>query len=153
MRRERMTSREDAETFLKQAGHGILSLASPDGEPYGVPLNYVYVPSENALFFHCAIEGRKLDLIRENPRASFAVVANGEIVSERFTTRYESAIAAGRVLLVEERDEKIRALRWLCDALTPGQPRAESVIIAQLPAVAILRFDIESLTGKRNSGA
>ena len=46
--------------------------------PYVIPLNFAY--AEGALWFHCAREGTKLDLIRRDPRVGFSAVADARIV-------------------------------------------------------------------------
>ena len=48
---------------------------SDDGQPYVVPLNYGYLLEGSTLTFylHGALEGYKYDVIRKNPRISFAM--------------------------------------------------------------------------------
>ncbi|SCJ79264.1 Uncharacterised protein [uncultured Clostridium sp.] len=43
--------------MLAQGSWGTLCTASRDGEPYGVPLNYVFVPDEDVIYCHCAPVG------------------------------------------------------------------------------------------------
>ena len=70
----RLTSREDALNILEQGSYGILSTVSIDGQPYGVPVNYVYLKEENCIFFHCAMIGKKIDNMTANNKVSFTVV-------------------------------------------------------------------------------
>ena len=132
-RAERMVSQGEARRLLDSSSYGVLSLVSPDGQPYGVPVNHVYVPQDNAVYIHCAQEGQKLDFLRENPKASFTVVGSGQVIEEKFTTRYESAIVQGRASLVEEEAETQNAY-----------------IRASLSKVAVIRLEIREITGKRN---
>lgn len=153
MRRpERRIVDEEARALLKKQTYGVLSVVGEDGAPYGVPLNYFYAESENAIYFHCARSGRKIDAIGSESRVSFTVVGREEIDPLRFTTRYESVIAEGRASLVESDDEKRLRLRQLCDVLTPGAARRDEVIEAYLPRTAIVRIDIECISGKANRG-
>ena len=48
--------------LLTKGSYGILSTIGKDGFPYGVPLNYTYL--ENSIWFHCGINGHKLDNIK-----------------------------------------------------------------------------------------
>ncbi len=55
-RKDRETSEEEACQLLAAGEYGVLSTVGADGEPYGVPLSYVYRDGE--IFFHSAPEGR-----------------------------------------------------------------------------------------------
>jgi nitroimidazol reductase NimA-like FMN-containing flavoprotein (pyridoxamine 5'-phosphate oxidase superfamily) len=147
----RRITRDEAIEILKKGAYGVLSTASPDGTPYGVPMNYVYIEAENAIFFHCFIKGRKLENIRMNSRVSFAVVGRQEVLPDRFITHYESAVVSGTARIIEGDEEKRRWLRALCAGLAPeAVSRREEVIEKYLPAVSIIRMDIEEIRGKRN---
>lgn len=148
--RGKMTQTQSKE-ILRQCTYGILSTCGEDGSPYGVPLNYFFREEENAIYFHCAKKGKKLDHIRKNDRVSFAVVAKEEIVQEQFTTHYQSVILEGRASIVEHDEEKKHLLRQLCEQLAPNAvERREEVIEKYLPAVCLVKIDIETLSGKNN---
>jgi len=85
----------DAETFsiLEKGEYGILSTVSSDNEPYGVPVNYCLI--NGCMYFHCALEGRIIDNIRNNPKVSFCVVGKTEVLPDKFSTKYESCIVQG----------------------------------------------------------
>ena len=151
-RPERRLPDEDAKALLKAGTYGILSTVDTEGMPYGVPLNYVYSEAEGALFFHCAINGRKVDCIRRDSRICFTVVGRSDIDAAHFTTQYASVIVEGRAVFVQEDDEKRLRLRQLCDSLTPGALRRDAVIESYLPKVAVVRVDLEQISGKASRG-
>ena len=151
-RPERRISDEDARALLKKQTYGVLCMVEADGAPYGVPLNYFYAEAENALFFHCAISGRKTDAIGHESRVSFAVVGRAEIDVPQYTTLFESVIVEGHAVIVEGDDEKRLRLGQLCEALTPAAPRRDAVIEQYLAAVTIVRVDIQRISGKANRG-
>lgn len=151
-RPERRISDEDARALLKKQTYGVLSMAGEDGAPYGVPLNYFYAEAENALYFHCAKSGRKIDAISRESRVSFTVVGRAAIDIPQYTTLYESVIAEGRASIVQGDDEKRLRLGQLCEALTPAAPRRDAVIEQYLAAVTIVRVDIARISGKANRG-
>lgn len=149
-KRLRMNEEEISE-ILSQCKYGILSMSDGSGRPYGVPMNYFYQPEDRALYFHCARKGKKLDFLEENPKVSFAVVESEEIIERKFTTYYRSVIVEGKVHRIEKDEEKIRLLRTMCERLAPSAPeRREEVIEKYLPAVCLIRLDIEQMTGKCN---
>ena len=149
-RPQRLVSRETALDILKQASYGVLSTVSPEGQPYGIPVNYCFDESENCIFFHCATTGKKLDYITQNNRVSFTVVASEQVIPDRFTTHYESVVLSGRATLVSDRSEIIQRLLQLCDRFSPGISRRDEVIEKSLPAVAVCKVSIEEISGKRN---
>lgn len=149
-RPNRMTSEQEALKILKQGTYGVLSTVSPDGTPYAVPLNYAYLPAENCIIFHCATAGEKIDAIKHNSHVCFVVVGPQEIIPDRYTTHYESAVAYGTAALTVDDDEKRRLLAALCDHLTPGEPTRDAVIEKFLPAVAVCKIAVSRVTGKRN---
>ena len=141
---------EEARKFLAQAENGVLSLITPEGQPYGVMVNHVYDETDNCIFFHCANKGKKLDCIRANPQASFFAVSRNEILPARYATHYDSVIVTGRASVVSEEDEKRRRLELLCDRFSPGEARREEVIQKFWNAVTICKVTIDSITGKSN---
>ena len=94
-RKDRAITNEEAMAILRKAEYGVLSTVSPDGKPYGVPLNFCLVGS--CIYFHCAVEGRKIDNIKNNKNVSFCVIGDTEILPDKFGTKYESVIVAGEI--------------------------------------------------------
>lgn len=149
-RKDREMSHEDTLKVLKKGTWGVLSITE-GGAPYGIPVNYYYSPEENALFFHCAKEGRKLDGISADSRVSFAVVLGEEIIPDKFTTHYESVVAAGRASVLSDPGETAKRLKKLCEVLTPScKERIDEAVNKSLKSTAIVRIDIDSISGKRN---
>lgn len=108
MRRHRQQlSQQQSINLLESSTSGTLSLNQPDGFPYQVPLSYVY--TDGKLYFHCAQSGYKLDLLHQDDRAGFCVIAQDRICPERYTTFYQSVVLRGRVRIVEQPDEKMDA--------------------------------------------
>lgn len=92
-RKDRAISNDEAIAILNKAEYGVLSTVSPDGKPYGVPLNFCII--DHCLYFHCAIEGQKIDNIEKNKSVSFCAVGDNKILPDKFGTQYESVIVSG----------------------------------------------------------
>jgi nitroimidazol reductase NimA-like FMN-containing flavoprotein (pyridoxamine 5'-phosphate oxidase superfamily) len=147
-RKDRQVSEEKAWEMMRGAEWGTLSLASAGGEPYGVPVNFSCI--DKTIYIHCAKEGRKLDIINENGRAAFCVVPVAETRPEKFTTAYESAMAAGRVEIAPER-EKRKALERLIEKYCVGLENEGSDYINKLyRRTEVIKFVVESISGKSN---
>lgn len=103
-----MLSDAESLSVLKHCTHGVLALSDQEGFPYAVPMSYVYF--NNAIYFHCAMTGHKMDLLGANPHASFCVVDRDIIMPETFTTHFRSVIAFGNISCITDRMEKERIL-------------------------------------------
>ena len=69
IRRKEKTIEDAAElrAILREAKHVTLAMCR-DGEPYLVTVNHGFDPERRCLYFHCAREGKKVDILRANPR-------------------------------------------------------------------------------------
>lgn len=103
-RKDRVISDSDAMEILLRGEYGILSTASSDGQPYGVPLNYSY--NGDVIYFHCAGKGHKLKNIETNKKVSFCVVGKTEVLPDRFATKYESVIVFGEAHEVVDHEKQ-----------------------------------------------
>ncbi|NTV13718.1 MAG: pyridoxamine 5'-phosphate oxidase family protein [Desulfobulbaceae bacterium] len=143
---KRSISEAEARELLARGEYGILSTCGPDGQPYGVPLNYCLLA--DALYFHCAVAGHKLENLGADSRVSFCVVGKTELLPEQFATRYESVIVTGRAVEILG-DEKQHALELLVAKYSPGfQAQGLKYIAAQSGQARVFRIDIELITGK-----
>lgn len=138
--------KEEAVAMLKNATNGVLSVTGDDGYPYGVPVSFVY--NENQIVFHCANEGHKLDAMKRNPKVSFCVVEQDQIVPEEFNTLYRSAIAFGtaRILMGEEKRAYIEAI---AKKYAPDfDKEAKAYIESDWSGFTVVVIDVDHLTGK-----
>lgn len=147
MRRKRQElSREEALAILDETTAGVLALIDEGDEPYAVPISFARVG--DVLYFHGAREGRKLDAMRHCGRASFCTIAQDEIVPQKFTTRFRSAVAFGAVRVVED-DEARRGLWALAQKYNPGDIEgATAEIEGAFARTRVFALDIDDLTAK-----
>jgi nitroimidazol reductase NimA-like FMN-containing flavoprotein (pyridoxamine 5'-phosphate oxidase superfamily) len=135
-----------AEKILKNGEYGILSTSDKQSTPYGIPLSYVY--NNNSVFFHCAIEGHKIENIKFNPKVCFSVVGKTKVLPSRFTTDYESVVIFGKAYEIEG-EEKIKALRLLSEKYSSGyEKEGEEEIRKHGAAAKVIKIDINHMSGK-----
>lgn len=145
-RKDREISQEEALSILSAAEYGYLSTATPDATPYGVPLSFCV--QEGNIYFHCAMEGRKLDNLRQNPAVSFCAVGRTQMMPEKFGTQYESAIAAGEAQEVFD-GEKQAALEGLVQKYSPEHIESGAKYIDALThKTRVFKIVINALSGK-----
>lgn len=126
---------------------------SDDGQPYIVPLNYGYQLTDGqlTLYFHCANDGRKLEIISRNNRSCFEMdcshqLLTGELACQ-YTMNFESIIGSGLIETVSDPDEKIAGLNALMRHYSgradwPFDPKA-------LAKTTVLRLRAVEFCGKR----
>ena len=107
---------------LEKAPYITVSFTRPDGTPYGVPLSLART-DDKTFYFHCAMEGEKLDCIAANPTVALSAVTKcAPTVGPKdgsFTLQYKSAMAIGKAEIVTDKNEKIEALRAICLRFLP----------------------------------
>lgn len=141
--------------LIDRCTHGIVAISTDEGTPYCLPLSLVRV--EHSLYFHSALEGRKLDLLRKHPRVCVTFVAEDSPAFKEpdyYTTYFQSVIATGTAAEVTDRDEKIMALRVLCQRLTPAdmtEERFQLAIHNSLDHTAVWRIDLQEISGKEKA--
>lgn len=140
------------EVFDK-APYVTVSMIRPDGIPYGLPLSVVR-KDNRTFYFHCAAEGEKIDCIRNNPVVSLSAVSRCtpryEEEKQNFTAYYHSAIALGHAETVTDDNEKIEALRLICERFLPKfMDHFEAAIARSLSRTTVIRIILtEPAVGK-----
>ena len=148
-RKDRQLEREQALEILDGCQWALLSTADGDGTPYGVPLNLVR--DRERIYFHCALEGHKVDNLRANPAVCVTAVGHCEVIPEQLTTHYRCAIVHGTAREVTDPGEKRSALVLLCRRFAPEhQIRSQEEIANLLERTGVWCISIDRITGKGN---
>lgn len=152
-RNDRAQSPEFSLALIDRCTHGVVAFADKTGIPYCVPLSLIRI--DNALYFHCAKEGKKLDLLRQNGQVCITFVGNDcpAFVENQheYTTYFESVIVTGHAFEVTSFEEKILALHRLCELRTPNGMTGDHfdlAVDASLSHTAVFRIDMDEITGK-----
>jgi len=145
-RKDRLITNTETLSILEKGEYGILSIVSSNNEPYGVPLNYCLI--KECIYFHCAVDGRKISFFSKNNKASFCVVGKTEVLPDKFGTNYESCIVQG---LVSESfgEEKQMALEGLIHKYSKEFVSEGLEYIEKFKDKArVFKISIESISGK-----
>ena len=145
-----ITDRSIIENILEEAL--VLHVALIDGDrPYIIPVNFGY--KGNTIYIHCATEGKKIDLIRENNLIAFQAETGVDIyrksTPDKCSVLFRSIAGYGRAFIVESREEKKRALQLLMNHYNRDGP-GEWKFGECLDKVCIIKIAIESITGKES---
>jgi hypothetical protein len=117
--------------------------------PYMIPLCYGY--EDGAIYFHGFREGHKIDCIRKNPHVCFEIDADTAVLEDpdpcEWTVRYRSIVGFGRATLLEGPEEKRHGLDVIVKQFAG---RTLSFPDEAMGKVAVVRIDIDSMTGRKN---
>ena len=151
-RRERQVTDEDQiRRILDTAKVLHLGLAVND-EPYVVPMNYGYTRENGklVLYLHSAQRGRKLDMLRANPKVFFELDCDrmpfdGQLPCQ-YGMVYSSVMGRGEARIVEDVEEKKRAMSILMKTQTGKDFSFEDRLVSM---VAVIRVDVAEYTAKQ----
>lgn len=145
-----ITDKNELIEILKN-GKIITIAMSRDNEPYVVTLSYGYDETKQALYFHTAVKGLKIDFIRANPNVCATVIEDKGYVVDECEQKYRSLVLWGKMIVVEELDEQKYGINVLLNHL---ENKPEPIYKRNIPddtkfdKVSILRLDIKEMTGK-----
>jgi nitroimidazol reductase NimA-like FMN-containing flavoprotein (pyridoxamine 5'-phosphate oxidase superfamily) len=151
-RADRQQDLEFSRALMDGCTHAVVALSTGTDTPYCLPLSLVRVG--DSLYFHTAKEGRKIDLLRQNPRVCVTFVGGdipAYVDAGYYTTYFQSVIAEGTAVEVTEDAEKVDALRALCQKLTPDGMTGDhfdKAVEKSLSVTGIWRIDLDNISGK-----
>jgi len=143
------------DNLLRSATVGRLGTTGMDGYPRIKPLNFVY--TDHVIYFHSAMEGEKIDDILRDGRVCFEVdlpiayVKGTQDDPCKASYLYQSVIICGKAALVHDEIERRKALSELMRKYQPAG-KYGAFLEAKLAITAVVRIDIETMTGKEDLG-
>jgi nitroimidazol reductase NimA-like FMN-containing flavoprotein (pyridoxamine 5'-phosphate oxidase superfamily) len=144
--KEKTTDRETIDAIIGRASVCRIGLCD-EGLPYIVPVCFGY--AGDTLYLHSALRGRKLDILGRNSAACFEFDVDVETVPAKsacgWSMRYRSVVGFGDASLVEDLEEKRKALDIIV-AQYGGQPGEYSA--SMLEKTAVVKITIQRMTAK-----
>jgi uncharacterized protein len=142
-----ITDRAEIEAIINKAE--ICHIALCDGDkPYVIAVNFGF--EDKCLYFHCAREGRKLDIIKSNNNVCFMIDTDREmIISDTacdWGFKYKSIIGFGKAFIVDDLDEKKRGLDII---MTQYTDKAFEYKNDRVAGILIVKIEIEYMSGKK----
>ena len=152
-----MTKRErqvtDPQQIMKIMDEGkVLHLGlAVDNEPYVVPMNYGYTNQDGkmVIYLHSAVRGKKLDMMRRNPKVFFEIDCDLQpfegVLPCQYGMVYSSVMGKGIATIVEDVEEKKKAMSILMKTQTGKDFTFDDRLVS---IVAVIRIDVEEYTAK-----
>jgi nitroimidazol reductase NimA-like FMN-containing flavoprotein (pyridoxamine 5'-phosphate oxidase superfamily) len=145
--------RERMEQVLTTESIGHLAMAWGD-ELYLVPLNYTYV--DGRILFHCALEGKKLDMIRANPNVCFEVSRQegqpAPHAGELCDAPFESVICWGTARVIDDVHERQQVLHEFQARYAKYGQAPEPIALDRAEKCGAVEITVTRMTGRRRKG-
>jgi len=127
---------------------------SENNHPYIVPLNYgfSYDNEKLALYFHCATEGKKIDIIKKNNNACFEIDCDTKLIEGQkacdYGYEFKSIIGFGKIIFLDTKNDKINGLNYLMKHQT-GKDIKYDYNEDELNNIIVLKLSVDEFTGKQ----
>lgn len=149
-RKDREMSKEFALDVFDSCEYAVMAMTDENGLPYCLPMSLAR--DGEIIYFHCAEDGSKIDILRKNPDVCITCAVNVHNAEDKFTVYYESAVIRGKASEVTDYDEKIRGLKAICQKFTPSNMADfDNAIERSIARTAVWRIKIEEVTGKKKA--
>lgn len=146
-RKDREMTKDFAIQIVDKCEWATLAMVTPENTPYCVPITIARI--DDFIYFHCAKEGRKIECLNNRDDVCLSCVGNTQRIAEEYTTKYESAVIFGKAFHVIKDEEKINALRAICQRhASTNMQGFDEAIQKSLWRTDIWKISIESITGK-----
>ncbi|MDR2900141.1 MAG: pyridoxamine 5'-phosphate oxidase family protein [Treponema sp.] len=147
-RKDREMPKDFAEHIADICDYAVLATVNADGTPYCIPISIVR--DNDTIYFHCAKDGQKIDNMKRQSEVCICCSGDVSFMKTEFSLEFESAVIKGKAEEVLQDEEKIHALRLICERYTPEYMHAfDSEIARSLNYTAIWKVLIREITGKR----
>lgn len=118
-------------------------------QPYVVPLCFGY--KDNTLYFHCANQGKKLDILRTNNNVCFEVDIDSRVIKADqpcdWGMKYKSVIGFGKAMFIEDVESKRKALNVIMQQYSEKSFEYPEEAIRN---TVVIKVEIKSMTGKQS---
>ena len=126
-----------------------------DGMPYVIPMFYGYTFIDNTLtlYFHCANEGRQINIIKKNPSVCFEIdCVNIHVANQNgYQLMLESVVGNGIISFVTDRKDKKSAIATIIKrhSYIHSQYATKLLTDKRIDGVTILKVVVNEFSGKR----
>ena len=146
-----ITDNEEISRLLRNGKYAVIAMCR-NNEPYVVTLSYGYDEKTNALYFHSALKGLKLEFIKENTAVCATIIEDRGYRNNECEHHYSSLVLWGKMTIVEAIEEKKHAMEILLNHLesNPGPIRERNFKNERVfNNFAMLKLEIGELTAKQ----
>ena len=146
-----ITDEKEMLAILNGAKYVVVAMCK-DNEPYLVTLSHGYDIQRDCIYFHCAREGKKVDILKEQNKVWGQALLDRGYVHGSCDHLYATIHFMGKVTFVENLEEKRHALEIMINTLDddPQKVLDKQLTVESTKGVRIGRIDIEYMSGKKS---
>jgi nitroimidazol reductase NimA-like FMN-containing flavoprotein (pyridoxamine 5'-phosphate oxidase superfamily) len=138
------------EEILNKGKYVTISMCRRD-EPYIITLSYGFDDTQNALYFHSANLGLKLDILKENSNVCATIIEDLGYMNGMCSHKYRSVVIWGDMTIIKELNEKKHGFDVLLNHLEENPNKMKKRFFKNEKSyddACIMRLDIKKVTGK-----
>ena len=146
-----ITDKTEMVDILKNTKYVTIAMCK-DNIPYLVTLSHGYDPQTNSIYFHCAQEGKKIEILKENNVVWGQALIDKGYVTDECNHLYITTQFSGKVTFIDDIEEKRHALTVMIKQLekAPEKIMQKQITPKSLAGVNIGRIDIDYLSAKKS---
>lgn len=156
MAEQRVCEQHELESILARAEYMSMAMCGEDGTPYLIPVNFGHEPG--MVYVHCSRKGRKLDILRKNPKVCLNVVLTKGLGFKRdgsmacqYSMDFDSVIMEGTAEILEDEALRGHAMDVLLDQYGLGKNGKNLAVSSSvMQKTAMLRIRVHSVSLKQN---
>ncbi len=145
-----VTDKSIIEQILKNGKYATISMCRME-EPYIVTLSYGFDEDKNALYFHSANLGLKLDILKDNSNVCGAIIEDLGYNKSACSHKYRSIVFWGEMMIIQDIEEKKHGFNVLLNHLEENPREMKKKFLKNEQSYAdtcIMRLCIKKITGK-----
>ena len=145
-----ITYKNKIEQILKRGKYVTIAMCKMD-EPYIVTLSYGFDEEQNALYFHSAKLGLKLDIIKENPNVCATIIEDLGYIKSACSHKYRSIVFWGKMVIIKDLEKKKHGFDVLLNHLEENPSKMKKRFFKNEKSyidTCVMRLDIKMVTGK-----
>ncbi len=146
-RKDKQITDEDKIIEIIKANNVLRLGLANNNIPYIVPMNYGY--KDNTFYLHCAKEGRKLDMLRQNPNVCFEIDQNHQLIEAevpcKFSMKYQSIIGYAEAEIIDDYDGMSEAFKVIMSNFTNKEFDFPDMMLKN---ILIIKLKVKDLTAK-----
>ena len=133
--------------LFTNCAYTVVAVIDNENHPYCIPISPVVLA--RSIYFHTSVRGKLKSIFEDKPFVTINCVGKTELVPERFTTSYASAIASGFGEVLKDNQEKMKALEAICIKYASSNlDNFDGAIERSYERTAVMKINVETIMSK-----